>query len=158
MPYFILLVAFIMSNGAILKWLDRYHIAATGFVWFLLPSLQYGLIESRQLKTRNIYEDHYRFLRGIMYFTFIIPPIFFVFIQFVFRGEIGYQDAVMYGLVPFAIAYATGFAAMLIVKPIMKKRLRYFLKKKKFERTKSEKLANYAILALPLYLLVVFLI
>jgi hypothetical protein len=158
--FLFLAVMFVISNGLTLRFLSAngiYHVAATGFIWFLLPTVQYILIESRRLKTRVVYEDYFRFIRGTAYFTAIVPPLIFVFVQFIIRGDITYKEAIIKGLVPFADAYGFGFIFMMLIKNSIRSRLKLFVKKKKFGSGKYDKMAGYILLGFPLYLIIVFL-
>lgn len=154
----IILVVYIAINGLILKGIQVMPISATGFVFVLIPFVQFILMESRRLKTRTAYEDYFRFLRTSLYIVVILLPLLYTSLQFLLRGDINMENAMKQGLAPFGIAYLTGIILMLIFKSHMKNRLKIFLRKKKFDKLKTDKWGDYLMWALPLYLVIAFLI
>jgi hypothetical protein len=154
----IMLVVYICSSGIILKTLSIAPISATGFVFVLLPTLQFILLESRRLKTRTAYEDYFRFLRTAIYITVLLLPLIYTALQFLLRGDINFTEALKQGIGPFAIAYITGIALLIIFRNHIKSRLKTFLRKKKFDKLKTDNLGDYLMWGLPLYLVIAFLI
>lgn len=141
----------------ILRQTDIWHLAATGYTFSLFPVVQYALYESRRIKTRSIYDDHYRLLKLLTIIALIVVPIINIFLQFFLRGNIPYSEAAYHGLMPFAVAYGIGIVGMLVVRPFVKRKLRVFHKKKKFVESNLDKAAGFVIYLMPAYLLVIFL-
>jgi membrane associated rhomboid family serine protease len=154
--FLLLFLGFMITNGFFLRFTNLYHASMTGFIWSMLPCIQYMLIESRRLKTRTVYEDYYKFVRAVVIFTFFAPPVFYGLLQFMLNNDMPLSQVVIAAIAPFVSGYVYGFIAFLFIKKPIKEQLKHFLKKKKFSRLSTDKLAAYLMWLIPLYLAVVF--
>jgi membrane associated rhomboid family serine protease len=148
--FFLLNVIAIITYGLFHKLLSMTGHGLTGLLWAYTPVIFYTLNEVRLLKTRSIFDDLYRSLKNILMAMFTVFPVLFAIIPIHFESELPLYKAVIEGNVFIFTATLTGFLFMLLFKEQIRKRLKSFAKKKKFDDEYADKFEIYYALFYPL--------
>lgn len=156
--FFLLNFIAIISYGLFHKLLGMTGHGLTGLLWAYTPTVFYSLNEVRLLKTRSIFDDLYRTLRNITLIMFTVFPVLFAIIPIHFESELPIYIAFIEGNVFIFTATLTGAIYMLIFKEQIRKRLKVFAKKKKFDDEHTDKFEIYYALFYPFLILTGFIL
>ena len=114
------------------------------------------MAEGRYVKTRSMFEDYFKTLRGLQLGIWILLPVLMVFVPLYYNSLSSLWQNIFYGNITHFICGATGVALGFAFRQHIRQKLTQQTRKHYIKHSKSDKLAVYVAFAFPLYLALIF--
>ena len=116
------------------------------------------MAEGRYVKTRSMFEDYFKTLRGFQLCIWILLPVLMVFVPLYYNSLSSLWENIFYGNITHFICGAIGVALGFIFRQHIRQKLTQQTRKKHIKHSKWDRLAVYAAFGFPLYLVLIFFI
>jgi len=116
------------------------------------------MAEGRFVKTRSMFEDYFKTLRGIQLGIWLLLPVLMVFVPLYYNSLSSLAQNIFYGNITHVMGGATGIAMGFAFRLHIRKKLTQQTRKRQIKHSKLDYWAVYAALGFPAYLALVFFI
>ncbi len=116
------------------------------------------LSEGKYVKTRSVFEDYYKTLRGVLMAVWIILPFVMAFVPMYFDSGDNLLMQAFYGNIVHVVAGISGVVMGFIYRGHIRSKLIQHTRKRYIKHDRIDQLAVYAALGFPLYLILIFFI
>lgn len=126
-------------------------------LWAQSVILWYVLGEAKYIKTRSSFQENYRLLRAIIGAMWILAPVMMVFIPLHFKNSasISLFESAWNGNVFHLLGLLLGVLGTALFRPVIRKRMMSFGRKKKFYKESLDNLAFYGCFVIPVWLAII---
>lgn len=114
------------------------------------------MVEGRFVKTRSVFEDYFKTLRGIQLGIWILLPVLMVFVPLYYNSLSSLAQNIFYGNITHVIGGLVGVALGFAFRPHIREKLTQQTRKRYIKHSKMDRLAVYAAFGFPLYLALIF--
>ena len=116
------------------------------------------MAEGRYVKTRSMFEDYFKTLRGFQLCIWILLPVLMVFVPLYYNSLSSLWENIFYGNITHFVCGAIGVLLGLVFRKHIRKKLTQQTRKKHIKHSKLDRLAVYVAFGFPLYLVLIFFI
>ncbi|MDC0338163.1 rhomboid family intramembrane serine protease [Flavobacteriales bacterium] len=114
------------------------------------------MAEGRYVKTRSLFEDYFKTLRGVQLGVWLLLPVLMIFVPLYYNSLSSLWQNIFYGNITHVICGATGVALGLVFRQHIRQKLTQQTRKHYIKHSKSDRLAVYFAFGFPLYLALIF--
>ena len=110
------------------------------------------MAEGRYVKTRSMFEDYFKTLRGFQLCIWILLPVLMVFVPLYYNSLSSLWENIFYGNITHFICGAIGVALGFIFRQHIRQKLTQQTRKKHIKHSKWDRAAVYVAFGFPVYL------
>ena len=114
------------------------------------------MAEGRYVKTRSMFEDYFKTLRGVQLGVWVLLPVLMIFVPLYYNSLSSLWQNIFYGNITHVICGATGVGLGLVFRQHIRQKLTQQTRKHYIKHSKSDRLAVYFALGFPVYLLLIY--
>ena len=114
------------------------------------------MAEGRYVKTRSLFEDYFKTLRGVQLGVWVLLPVLMVFVPLYYNSISPLFQNIFYGNITHVLCGATGVALGFVFRRHIRKKLTQQTRKHYIKHSKWDRLAVYVAFGFPLYLALIF--
>ena len=114
------------------------------------------MAEGRYVKTRSLFEDYFKTLRGVQLGVWLLLPVLMIFVPLYYNSSSSLWQNIFYGNITHVICGATGVALGLVFRQHIRQKLTQQTRKHYIKHSNLDRLAVYFAFGFPLYLALIF--
>lgn len=114
------------------------------------------MAEGRYVKTRSVFEDYFRTLRGFQLGVWILLPVLMAFVPLYYNSLSSLWENIFYGNITHLVCGAIGVALGFAFRQHIRNKLIQQTRKRYIKHSKLDRLAVYVAFGFPLYLALIF--
>tara|TARA_B110000285_G_C14531562_1_gene341019 strand:- start:65 stop:454 length:390 start_codon:yes stop_codon:yes gene_type:complete len=114
------------------------------------------MVEGRYVKTRSMFEDYFKTLRGLQLGIWILLPVLMVFVPLYYNSLSSLWQNIFYGNITHLVGGLLGVALGFAFRRHIRQKLTQQTRKHYIKHSKLDRLAVYVALGFPLYLALIF--
>lgn len=116
------------------------------------------MAEGRYVKTRSLFEDYFKTLRGVQLGIWVLLPVLMIFVPLYYNSLSSLWQNIFYGNITHFICGAAGVGLGLAFRQHIRQKLIQQTRKRYIKHSKRDRIAVYVALGFPLYLALIFFI
>ena len=116
------------------------------------------MVEGRYVKTRSVFEDYFKTLRGFQLGVWILLPVLMAFVPLYYNSLSSLWENIFYGNITHLVCGAIGVALGFAFRQHIRNKLTQQTRKRHIKHSKLDRLAVYVAFGFPLYLALIFFI
>lgn len=116
------------------------------------------MAEGRFVKTRSVFEDYFKTLRGIQIVLWLLLPVLMVFVPLYYNSLSSLGQNIFYGNITHFLGGLLGVALGFVIRPHIRSKLTQQTRKRCIKHDPIDKWAVYVAFGFPVYLALVFFI
>ena len=116
------------------------------------------MAEGRYVKTRSVFEDYFKMLRGVQLGIWILLPVLMMFVPLYYDSDYSLVQNIFYGNITHVGGGAAGVALGFAFRQHIRQKLTQQTRKHYIKHSKWDRLAVYVAFGFPLYLVLLFFI
>ena len=114
------------------------------------------MAEGRYVKTRSLFEDYFKTLRGVQLGVWVLLPVLMIFVPLYYNSLSSLWQNIFYGNITHFLCGAAGVTLGLVFRQHIRQKLTQQTRKHYIKHSKSDRLAVYLAFGFPLYLALTF--
>jgi membrane associated rhomboid family serine protease len=130
---------------------------SSGVIWAYSPIVFVALFEGRKLKTRVIFEEHFKLLRNIIYLMWTAVSVFMTITVLLYSEDMSILEAIFKGNLFHLSGVSVGCVFALLWKKDIRTELRAIGKYKKIKQKPIDNIGMYFSITFPVFLAIVYL-